>query len=290
MKPINILFVGGGNMASAMIGGLIAKGFDKQTLFVVEPLPETRNSLSERYGVRCFATAMPEALAVDVIVLAIKPQLVQPVAEGLRPLLSTQLVVSIAAGIRLDDLSRWLGGYNNIVRAMPNTPALIRCGITGLFAPPSVSAIAKEQTLDIIGAIGTTFWVDQEDKLDGVTAVSGSGPAYVFYLLETLQNGARNFGFDDTSARQMAIETVTGAAQLAARSPENFSTLRQQVTSKGGTTEAALKTMEESGVAKGILAGMQAALERSRKMGLEFGNRNSNGTVESPTSPSSENR
>lgn len=268
---IKVLFVGGGNMASAMIGGLLAQGADKDSIRVVDPGESARLGLEQRFGVRCFAAIESDAVAANVVVLAVKPQQMRQVAEVLQPWVSSQLVVSIAAGIRLADLSRWLGGYDNVVRAMPNTPALIRAGVTGLFAPPAVTAEAKGQAEQIIGAIGSSFWVGDETLMDAVTAVSGSGPAYVFYVLEALQQGALQFGFDEKSARQMALDTVLGAAKLASESPESFATLRERVTSKGGTTEAALKVMQERAVAPGIIAGMAAAQARGVELGELLG-------------------
>lgn len=268
---IKVLFVGGGNMASAMIGGLLAQGADKDGIHAVDPGDAARLGLEQRFGVRCFAALDAEAVAADVVVLAVKPQQMRQVAEGLQPWLRGQLVVSIAAGIRLADLSRWLGGYDKVVRAMPNTPALIRAGITGLYATPAVAAEARGQAEQIMGAVGSSFWVGEERLMDAVTAVSGSGPAYVFYVLEALQQGALQFGFDDESARQMALETVLGAAKLAAGSPESFATLRERVTSKGGTTEAALRVMQERQVAPGIIAGMLAAQARGAELGEQLG-------------------
>jgi pyrroline-5-carboxylate reductase len=266
-----VLFVGGGNMASAMIGGLLAQGHAKDRIQVVDPGEAACTKLRESFGVQCFTALDALAMQADVVVLAVKPQQMRQVAEGLRAHLRGQLIISIAAGIRLDDLSRWLGGYGNLVRTMPNTPALIRAGITGLFAPQGVSVQARRQAEQVIGAIGSSFWVDDETRMDAVTAVSGSGPAYVFYVLEALEQGARQFGFDGPTARQMALETVLGAAKLAADSPESFATLRERVTSKGGTTEAALKVMQEKAVAAGIIAGMQAAQARGAELGTLLG-------------------
>ena len=268
---MKILFVGGGNMAGAMIGGLLARGESAAEIGVVELNADARQALATRYGVQVFAEASHAVASAQAIVLAVKPQQLQGVATALRGRLSSQLIVSIAAGIRLDDLSRWLGGYQKLVRAMPNTPALVRAGVTGLFALPAVDQTARQLTEDLMSAIGSWFWVSVEAMMDSVTAVSGSGPAYVFYFMEALESGALQSGFDAASARQMALDTVLGAARLAAEGGEPFAVLRQRVTSKGGTTEAALNAMNASGVAEGIVTGMRAAEARGHELGEQLG-------------------
>lgn len=268
---MKILFIGGGNMASAMIGGLIARGESASQIGVVELNAEARAGLAARFGVAVFAEATEAASRAQAIVLAVKPQQLKAVAMALRGQLVNQLVISIAAGIRLVDLARWLGDYQRLVRAMPNTPALVRSGVTGLFAPPAVDAAGRTLTEELMNAIGSWFWVPQENMMDAVTAVSGSGPAYVFYFLEALEKGALAAGFDAASARQMALDTVLGAARLAADGGESFAVLRQRVTSKGGTTEAALNAMNAAAVDAGIIRGMQAAEARGRELGELLG-------------------
>lgn len=268
---MKILFIGGGNMASAMIGGLLARGEAAAEIGVVELNAEARASLAARFGVAVFADAAEVARRAQTIVLAVKPQQLQAVAVALRSQLADQLVISIAAGIRLVDLSRWLGGHQQLVRAMPNTPALVRAGVTGLFPLPAVDAAGRAATEAVMSAIGSWFWVPEESMMDAVTAVSGSGPAYVFYFLEALEKGALAAGFDAASARQMALDTVLGAARLAADGGEPFAVLRQRVTSKGGTTEAALNAMNACAVEAGILKGMQAAEARGRELGELLG-------------------
>lgn len=268
---MKILFIGGGNMASAMIGGLLARGETAAEIGVVELGAEARQAIAARYGVQVFAEPSVAAASAQAIVLAVKPQQLQAAAVALRASLSSQLVVSIAAGIRLDDLSRWLGGHPKLVRAMPNTPALVRSGVTGLFASPAVDQAARQLTEGLMSAIGSWFWVPVEAMMDSVTAVSGSGPAYVFYFMEALESGALQSGFDAQSARQMALDTVLGAAKLAAEGGEPFALLRQRVTSKGGTTEAALNAMNAGRVAEGIVAGMRAAELRGRELGEQLG-------------------
>jgi pyrroline-5-carboxylate reductase len=264
---MKILFIGGGNMAGAMIGGLLARGMAASEIGVVELLPEAREALQARYAVQVFADAVPVIDSAAIVLLAVKPQQMKALARTLEGRLRDQTVISIAAGIRLADLSRWLGGYRKLVRAMPNTPALVRLGVTGLYADAEVDAAARRATEEIMSAAGTWFWAPAEAAMDAVTAVSGSGPAYVFYFLEALERAALDFGFEAASARQMALDTVLGAAQLAAQSGDSFEILRQRVTSKGGTTEAALRTMEEAGVAEGLRAGMRAAEARGRELG-----------------------
>ena len=264
---MKILFIGGGNMASAMIGGLIARGESASEIGVVELNPETRQAIAGRFNIEVFAELTATAGHPQAIVLAVKPQQMKEVAGQLRDHLSAQLIISIAAGIRLADLSRWLGGYQKLVRAMPNTPALVRAGVTGLFSMTAVDTTARKLTEGIMTAVGSCFWVPEEPMMDAVTAVSGSGPAYVFYFMEALERGALQAGFDAASARQMALDTVSGAARLAADGGESFALLRQRVTSKGGTTEAALNAMNACGVGEGIVKGMQAAEARGRELG-----------------------
>jgi pyrroline-5-carboxylate reductase len=194
--------------------------------------------------------------------------------EAVAPLvgrLGNALVISIAAGLDIAALSRWLGGHRRIVRCMPNTPALIGAGITGLCAAPDVDAIGRDIADSVLHAVGSTVWIDDEAKMDGVTAISGSGPAYVFLFIEALQQAASELGFSTEQARQLAIETVQGAAALAARSEEPASTLRERVTSKGGTTAAALQVMDERGVKAGIVAGCHAAAARGAELGKLLG-------------------
>lgn len=268
---MNLCFIGGGNMASALIGGLLAKGQRAGDIHVVEPLAEQRERLSKEFGVRCFAQADAAALARDVLVLAVKPQQMRAVATGIAPLLAGQLVISIAAGIRAADLSRWLGGHRRIVRTMPNTPALIGKGITGAAPMAGLAAPDRDATATILQAVGQCVWVDDEDKLDAVTAVSGSGPAYVFYFMEAMIAEGCRLGLTEQQARQLTLATFAGAAQLAMNSTEPPSILRERVTSKGGTTAAALAAFTQRELAAGIAAGLAAANQRSVEMGAEFG-------------------
>ncbi len=268
---MRITFLGGGNMANALIGGLVKTGFSAADIAVIELGAQGRAKLRLVYGVRCYETPTAAALDCDALLLSVKPQQMREACQPLAPLLRQQLVISIAAGLRLDDLSRWLGDYRKIVRAMPNTPALIGAGITGLCAMPAVSMAERLGAERILQAVGSTLWLAEEDQMDAVTAVSGSGPAYVFLFIEALQQGALELGLSPVQARQLSIDTVLGAARLAAQSDEDPATLRHRVTSKGGTTEAALCTMAERGVKEGFIAGIAAANARGRELGELLG-------------------
>jgi pyrroline-5-carboxylate reductase len=259
--------MGGGNMANALIGGLLKTGFAVVDIAVVEIGAEARARLEQAYGVRCYAAPEAAALDCDVVLLSVKPQQMRDACTPLVPYLKQQLIISIAAGLRLTDLSRWLGGYDKLVRTMPNTPALIGAGVTGLYASPAVSAAGRASAERILQAVGSTLWIADEAQMDAVTAVSGSGPAYAFLFIEALQEAAAQLGFTPEQARQLSIETALGAARLAAQSDEPASVLRERVTSKGGTTEAALRTMAECGVKDGIVAGILAADARGRELG-----------------------
>ncbi|MCM5570011.1 pyrroline-5-carboxylate reductase [Burkholderiaceae bacterium FT117] len=269
---MKMLFVGGGNMAAALIGGLIARGTAAADILVVDPSEAQRDSLGARFGVTGLAAIDAEAVAsAGLIVLAVKPQQMREAAAALAPAIGGQLVVSVAAGIRAADLSRWLGGHRRIVRAMPNTPALIGLGVTGLAAPSELASGDRSLAERVLGAVGTTVWVDDESKLDAVTAISGSGPAYVFLFIEALEAAAERLGLSPTQARALAQGTVSGAAQLAAQSTEPPATLRERVTSKGGTTAAALAELEAADLRGLIAHATQAAQRRSVELGDEFG-------------------
>jgi pyrroline-5-carboxylate reductase len=269
---MKISFIGGGNMATALIAGLAGKVAQGHDIHVVDPNAEALGKLRTEYGVTTAPEIGAEVAASDVIVLAVKPQQMRDVALRLQSQLEARpLVLSIAAGIRGTDLSRWLGGYGAIVRTMPNTPALIGQGITGMVAMAGVSDTQKQAADSILRAVGKTVWLDSEDAIDPVTAVSGSGPAYVFFFLEAMQQAALEMGLSGEQGRELAIATFTGAAQLAAQSDEPLEVLRQRVTSKGGTTHAAITSMEAAGVKQSIVAAMKAAAARGRELGEELG-------------------
>ena len=265
---MNVLFVGGGNMGRALAGGLIAKGVGRETIGVVEIDQGARDRLHRDFGVAVHADAAAAfASPIDVVVIAVKPQGARDTARQIAAHLAGQLVISIVAGIRIADLSRWLGGYAPIVRVMPNTPALIRRGITGMFAPANVTAENRMRSEAILGAVGETLWCDREEQLDAVTAVSGSGPAYLFHYLESMIAAGEALGFTPDAARQLAYATASGANALAEQSADPPSTLRAQVTSKGGTTEAALRVIEQRAVKAAYIAALAAADARAAELG-----------------------
>jgi pyrroline-5-carboxylate reductase len=266
---VKIAFLGGGNMAAALIGGLIAKGTDARSISVVEVSPAARERLGTRYPVHV-ATAPDAAMQLaEVVVLAVKPQDAKSALASIS--VQQQLVISIAAGLTLKTLSRWLGGHRKLVRCMPNTPALIGAGIAGLYALPEVSAEEKKKAETILTAVGEAVWVPEERLLDPVTAVSASGPAYVFWLMEQLAASAENLGIAADVAKKLALHTILGAAKLAASSSEAPATLRKNVTSKGGTTEAALNVFEAEKLAERFRRAVDAASRRATELGEELG-------------------
>ena len=269
---MKIAFIGGGNMAAALIGGMIKRGVAPSDILAIDPNEDVRKRNEQQFGVGTGAAADASLKSFDAVVLAVKPQIVKDVAATLAPHLSaSQLVISIVAGIRSADLARWLGGHARLVRTMPNTPALIGMGVTGLVATEGVDEAGRELASQVLGAVGQTVWFDDEEKIDAVTAISGSGPAYVFYFIEAMQEAARQLGMDEEQGRALAVATFTGAAQLAAQSGEPASVLRERVTSKGGTTAAALASFDAQGVKDAIVRGALAADARAREMGEEFG-------------------
>ena len=268
---MKICFIGGGNMATALIGGLLGRGYSSSQIRVVEISEENRIRIHETYAVRAVEDLASGIAGSNIIVLAVKPQQLHEVATQLAPLLKGQLLISIAAGIRGSDLARW-ANTQNVVRAMPNTPALTRCGMTGLYAMPGVKEPQREQAQSILTAVGKVLWLDKEELLDAVTAISGSGPAYVFYFIEAMQAAAVELGLSAEDARMLSLETFLGASKLAESSPDDVSVLRQRVTSKNGTTERALLSLDADHVAQHIATAARAAAIRSREMGDELGN------------------
>lgn len=260
-------------MAASLIGGLLADGMPVSQIRVAEPLAERQQFLATRFGLRAEASAASFAGEVDVLVIAVKPQSVQAIARELAGAINTgkPVVISIAAGIRTADLRRWLGGYAALVRAMPNTPALIQAGATGLFAAPAVSAEQKAAAESILRAVGLTCWVRDEQLIDAVTALSGSGPAYFFLLMETLQAAGRSLGLDSEAARLLTLQTAFGAAKMALESSEAPGILRERVTSPGGTTEAALKAFAEGKLPELVERALTAAAARADELARDFG-------------------
>ncbi|TWI63591.1 pyrroline-5-carboxylate reductase [Pseudoduganella lurida] len=272
---MKIAFIGGGNMAAALIAGLAGKVTPGTNIHVVDPNPAQLEALHAAHGVTTGASIDAAVTAAEVIVLAVKPQAMREAVAPLVPLLAQAghkpLVLSIAAGIRSADLARWLGGYDAIVRCMPNTPALIGMGITGLVAAGGVNVAQRTAADQVLRAVGGTVWLDDEAQIDAVTGVSGSGPAYVFYFIEAMQQAAVELGLSAAQGLELAKATFTGAAQLAAQSSEPVALLRERVTSKGGTTYAALTSMEASGVKAAIITAVKAAAARGHALGDELG-------------------
>ena len=273
---MKICFVGGGNMASALIGGLLKNNFGVDQLRVVEINLDNRNQLKSKFSVPVTDQVAQGIAGSNVIVLAVKPQQLQSVACEIAPLLNGQLLLSIAAGIRSADIARW-AQCSKLVRAMPNTPALIQSGITGLYALPEVSPAQCETAQTIMAAVGETLWLADETLMDALTAISGSGPAYVFYFIEAMQQAAVELGLSATDARSLACQTFLGASKLAAYSLEDVHELRARVTSKNGTTERALLSMENDHVQQHIINAVYAAAARSKEMGIELSVANKSG-------------
>lgn len=267
---MNVVFIGGGNMADALIGGLLKSGLSAGQLRAVEVNGDARRRLADKHRIACFDAPQKAYRAGDVIVLAVKPQQMQEAARfsGLNH--NANLIISIAAGVSVATLSRWLGGYTRIIRAMPNTPALIGEGIAGLYALPGFAEADMRQAETILGAVGVTVRISDAGQMDAVTAVSGSGPAYVFYFIEALEEAAIELGLSAETARTLALHTFSGAAKLAASSADPVAALRERVTSKGGTTEAALASMEEDRVKQAIVRAIHKANERGRELGRQF--------------------
>ena len=265
-----ITFIGGGNMATAIIAGLIANGTPASSIEVVDVSGETCERLARDFEVAAL-TALEQAQMHPVVVLAVKPQQLLDVARQLAPRLGDRLVVSIAAGVRVADLSRWLGGHSRIVRCMPNTPAMVGAGMTGMVAQEAVQANDRSMAESILRAVGAVVWVDTEADLDWVTALSGSGPAYVFYFIEALENAGIKAGLTAEAARRLALHTVFGAAKLALEAGEDPSLLRAKVTSKGGTTERAIASLAADGFTEVLARAVNAAAVRSKELGDELG-------------------
>lgn len=267
------LFVGGGNMATAIVGGMLAAGRSVADIRIVEPFEAQRERLAERFpGLAVVAAPSEDALRdVALVVLAVKPQQMREACVALAPHVErVRAVLSIAAGTRIADLSRWLGGYARIVRAMPNTPALVSAGIAGLYAPASVDAATREMASAVVTGVGEVLWCDEEAMLDAVTGVSASGPAYIFYLIEGLEAAAREVGFTSEDARKLAYATFDGAVKLARSSKLDCEALRAQVTSKGGTTERGIAALEAARVKDALLAAVKAATARAAEMADAF--------------------
>lgn len=265
-----IAFIGGGNMASAIIGGLIRQGMPASQIEVVEPWEEARAALRAHHGIEAHPEAGTALERAGVVVWAVKPQTFKEAARQARPYTANAVHLSVAAGIRSDSIAAWLGS-ECVVRAMPNTPALIARGMTALYARPQVSPAQRAAVQQVLSSTGELLWVDEESQLDAVTALSGSGPAYVFLFLEAMARAGVEMGLAPEQAHQLAVGTFTGASELARRSDESPAVLRQRVTSKGGTTFAAVQAMEQADVPEHFIRAMKAAQARARELGDEYG-------------------
>ena len=265
-----IAFIGGGNMASAILGGLLRQGLPVDHVQVVEPFAETRERLRTQFGVAAMEHAAAPLASAEVVVWAVKPQTFKDAAAQARPHVTAALHLSVAAGIRSDSMVAWLG-TERIVRSMPNTPALVGKGMTALFARAGVGAEDRSQVERVIATTGEWLWVEREAHLDAVTALSGSGPAYVFYFLEAMTQAGAEMGLTPEQARKLAVGTFAGASELARASAEPLSLLRERVTSKGGTTYAALTSLESDQVQASFVKALHAACKRADELGNEFG-------------------
>ncbi|MDO5506221.1 MAG: pyrroline-5-carboxylate reductase [Pseudoxanthomonas suwonensis] len=267
--PVSVVaFIGGGNMARSLIGGLLARGQPPAAIHVADPSEQARNALHDDFGVRVFADAADAVAGADAWVLAVKPQVMREVCRTLAPLAAQQrpLAVSIAAGITSGQLQRWLGDGAAVVRTMPNTPSLLGAGVTGLYAGDDVDADGRALAQRLLESAGTTVWIEDEALMDAVTAVSGSGPAYVFLLAEAMQDAGRAEGLDAAAARELTLQTLLGAARMLVESDVDAAELRRRVTSPGGTTQAAIEHFEHGGL-RTLVAG---AIHAARKRGAEL--------------------
>ncbi len=274
MNQLKVAFIGGGNMARALIGGLLNNGWPAQNILVSEPFEDARQQLlALNPDIQVGDDNAAAVEKADVVMLAVKPQMMKQVLTPLTASFeqSRPLLISIAAGIREHDISRWAGGKLPVVRCMPNTPALVQQGATGLYANTLVGTEEKQWAEQLLGAVGLCVWVDSEEQLDAVTALSGSGPAYIFLVIEAMEAAGVALGLDKALAQKLSVQTALGAATLASTSPDSPAELRVKVTSPGGTTEQALKTLEEGGLRTLFNHAMQAAAKRADELATELG-------------------
>ncbi len=265
MQHPQITFIGGGNMCASLLGGLITDGWPSSHIHVVEPDETRRTALQTRYSIQTSPEVSSAAEQAAVIVLAVKPQVLQSVCVTLADSVQQHkpLIISVAAGIHLEDIERWLGGDLAIVRSMPNTPALLQSGATALYANTRVSSDQKQTAETILRAVGLTLWLDDEAMLDAVTALSGSGPAYFFLMMEAMQDAAVKLGLDPQQARLLTLQTAFGAAKMALESDRDTAELRRRVTSPGGTTESAISSFQQGGYQQLVEQAMTAARDRA---------------------------
>ncbi|WP_335986064.1 MULTISPECIES: pyrroline-5-carboxylate reductase [Spongiibacter] len=272
MSTATIGFIGGGNMAASIIGGLLTSGVDARQLRAGDPSQESLDRLASLGPITTSQDNLDIIPGCDVLVMAVKPQLMKVVCAGIADTVqaSKPLIISIAAGVTSDSLNQWLGGNLAIVRCMPNTPALLRCGATGLFANTAVSEIQRQQAQQILDAVGLALWVEQESELDAVTAVSGSGPAYFFLMMEAMQASGETLGLSPDVAKQLSQQTALGAARMALESDVDVAELRRRVTSPKGTTERAITIFEEGGFRALVQQALQGAADRADELGREL--------------------
>lgn len=268
-----ISFIGGGNMARSLIGGLIADGTDPSTLWVADASQEQLSAVKEHLAVNTTTSNLEAAAKADIVILAVKPQILSTVACELAEVARKHnpLFLSVAAGIREQDLNRWLGGDATIVRAMPNTPALIQSGATALIANNKVTQAQRNQAESIMRSTGLALWLESEAQMDVVTALSGSGPAYYFLIMEALEKAACDLGLAPETARLLTLQTGFGATKMALESSDTLEDLRRRVTSPGGTTEQAIKTLEEGNIRHLLKEALEAAAHRSAELADQFG-------------------
>jgi len=273
MTNTSIGFIGGGNMATSLIAGLIADGWRADNIHLSEPDASKRELLSSRFSIRTYDDNQAMVANTSIVVLAVKPQIMASVCEEISNSINQYqpLVLSIAAGIQVVDLSRWLGGYKQIVRTMPNTPSMVQSGATALFSDPSVNEDGKNAAETIMRAVGLSIWVETEDELDAVTALSGSGPAYFFYIMEAMEKAGIELGLAADTARLLSIQTAFGAAKMALESTDSPSVLRHNVTSPGGTTERALSILKDKQLEKIFSEALAGACTRSKELADELG-------------------
>lgn len=265
----NICFIGGGNMAQALIGGLLSRGLPTTRITVSDPVEQIRHILEEK-NIQTTTDNVDAIKNADVVVLAVKPQVLATVLQPLKGLLSDKLVISIIAGAEIQTISDLIGGSQRIVRVMPNTPALVQTGAHGIYASEAVNAQDRELTSQILAATGLTIWVDNEAQIDAVTAVSGSGPAYFFYLMESMIRAGKNLGLDEKVATALTLQTALGAAQMAISSDKTPAELRKNVTSPNGTTQAALEVFDRAQISQNVQAALAAAQKRSQELAQEL--------------------
>lgn len=273
MTDFTLAFIGGGNMARSLIGGLIADGWAPGRIQVADPDAARTTQLAERFPVITTRDNSEAIAGADAVILAVKPQILHEVATQIAPAIREQqpVVISVAAGIRETSLRDWLGDQTAIVRCMPNTPALVQSGATALYANARVSEDQRSLAETVMRAVGLALWVEDESQMDAVTALSGSGPAYFFLFMEALQAAATELGLAADTARLLTLQTAFGAAKMALESREDAATLRQRVTSPGGTTERAIEVFRQEGLETVALRALQAAAERSRELADELG-------------------